>query len=121
MRQIWEHEHRHSSGHLIEYKGHAIKDVGKALDKAVENAGLPYRVCMYDIRHLWITTMLDQGVEPSTIADLAGTSGKMIVANYYEPRGAKDRAVSMLPSLFEEQPEEQKKIAHISGVKRRSS
>lgn len=46
---------------------------------AAERAGLEYAVCPYDIRHLWITTMLDKQVEISAIAHLAGTSVRMII------------------------------------------
>lgn len=55
---------------------------------------------MYDVRHLWITTMLDAGIEPSAIAYMAGTSVEMIHANYYEPHAAeRGRAVTLLPKL----------------------
>ncbi|WP_045217459.1 hypothetical protein [Desulfonatronovibrio magnus] len=55
---------------------------------------------MYDIRHLWITTAVNNGLEPSTIADMAGTSVKMILANYYEHHSAeRSRAVEIMPQL----------------------
>lgn len=120
MRKLWEHEQVHASGYVVEYRERKVGDVGKALSAAAERAKLPYALCMYDIRHLWITTMLDQGVEPSTIADMAGTSVKMIVQNYYEPRGAKDRAAALLPPLGQESAEE-KKVVNIGSARKPAS
>jgi len=74
----------------------------RALARAAGEYGadLPYSVCLYDIRHLWITTMLNQGIEMSTIAYLAGTSVRMIMKNYYEPHSAdRAKASEVLPQL----------------------
>lgn len=90
----------HKSGFLIEYKGSPVKRLDTALPRAAKKAGLEYPVCFYDVRHLWITTMLDAGLEPSAIAYLAGTSVEMIHANYYEPHAVERmRASTLLPSL----------------------
>ena len=100
MAAVREREAVHASGHVIEYKGRSVLLLKKALATAARKAELPYSVCLYDIRHLWITTTLDQGLEPSAIAYLTGTSIKMIHANYYEPHAVeRERAASLLPSL----------------------
>ncbi|WP_027721219.1 tyrosine-type recombinase/integrase [Maridesulfovibrio zosterae] len=90
------------SGHIVEYKGKPVTHMKSSLENASgpKGANLPYPVCLYDIRHLWITTMINHGVEFSTIAYLAGTSVRMIHQNYYEPHSA-DRmnAAEKLPQL----------------------
>ncbi len=93
-------ESLHPSGYVVEYQGRPVSTLKTALNSAVNRAGLPYHVCLYDVRHLWITTMLDARVEPSAIAYMSGTSVEMIHANYYEPHAAERvKASSVLPSL----------------------
>lgn len=58
-----------------------VADIGTAFSNAADRAGLKFAVCLYDIRHLWITTMLDTQVEVSAIAHLAGISPRMIIKN----------------------------------------
>ncbi|WP_319780820.1 hypothetical protein [Maridesulfovibrio sp.] len=102
MKKLYIASQTNESGYLIEYKGEPVHDVGTALDRAAgpKGADLPYTVCMTDIRHLWITTMVNKGVEPSTIAYLAGTSVRMIIKNYYEPHSAeRKKAAKMLPEI----------------------
>lgn len=100
MQALEERRHLHKSGHLIEYQGNPVADIGTAFSNAAKRAGLKFAVCPYDIRHLWITTMLDKQVEISAIAHLAGTSVRMIIKNYYEPHSSEtEKAARLLPKL----------------------
>ncbi|MBI9109880.1 hypothetical protein [Maridesulfovibrio ferrireducens] len=102
IKKVYLSELQHKSGFIIEYKGKPVTHVRRSLTRATgpKGADLPYPVCLYDIRHLWITTMLNQGIEMSTIAYLAGTSVRMIMKNYYEPHSAdRARASEVLPQL----------------------
>lgn len=102
MRAVHAKQLTHRSGHLIEYRGKPVTRMDTALSTAAEKIKLGYEVCFYDVRHLWITTMLDRGLEPSVIAYLAGTSVEMIHKNYYEPHAVeRSRAVDLLPSIRE--------------------
>jgi len=102
MQALMERRHTHESGHLVEYRGRPVADIGTALSNAAKRAGLKYAVCPYDIRHLWITTMLDKQVEISAIAHLAGTSVRMIIKNYYEAHASEtEKAAALLPRLGE--------------------
>lgn len=117
MRALAVKEGQHKSGHLIEFKGKGVSDLGRALESAAKRAGLPYPVCMYDVRHLWITTALDNGLEPSVIAYMAGTSVEMIHKNYYEPHAAeKARAVEIMPRLREAKTGLDRKVVGIDEV-----
>lgn len=114
MRSLAIREKQHASGHLIEYKGRPVERLDTSLATAATKAGLPYSVCMYDIRHLWITTALDKGLEPSAIAYMAGTSVEMIHKNYYEPYAAeKARAVELMPRLREPKADPDRKVVGI--------
>lgn len=50
--------------------------------QAAEDAGLPEDVVLYSLRHAAISEMLIGGVNPSTVAKLAGTSTAMIDRHY---------------------------------------
>lgn len=117
MRSVFLRHQVHASGCLIEYKGSPVLKVAKALRTAAKRAGLPYEVCFYDVRHLWITTMLDAGASAAAVAEMAGTSLEMIMANYYEiNRSEKDRAVGLLPKLSQEKIQQNKKVVGIDSV-----
>ena len=108
----------HKSGYLIEYKGKPVRRMDTSLDRAARMAKLGHPVCMYDIRHLWITTMLDSGASPSALAEMAGTSIEMIMRHYYElNRREKDLAVTLLPRLDEDKAPG--KVVNILSAKNR--
>ncbi|MFO7594769.1 MAG: hypothetical protein R6W92_00305 [Desulfocurvibacter africanus] len=114
MRAVYARQQEHRSGHLIEYRGKPVTRMDTALCTAAVKTKLGYDLCFYDVRHLWITTMLDRGLKPSVIAYLAGTSVEMIHKNYYEPHAVeRSRAVELLPSIRE--PEKQGKVIGING------
>jgi len=92
------------SGYIIEYARRPVKRLNKSLANAASEVGLTYPVTMYDLRHLWITTALDRGVEPSVIAYMAGTSVEMIHKNYYEPHAVeKCRATEIMPDDMDQE------------------
>lgn len=59
--------------------GHS--DWDKEVQIARNAAGLHY-LTAYDLRHSWITEALSSGVDPSTVAELAGTSITMLNRTY---------------------------------------
>jgi integrase len=59
--------------------GHS--DWDKDVQEARKAAGLRY-ITAYDLRHSWITEALSGGVDPSTVAELAGTSITMLNRTY---------------------------------------
>jgi len=114
MRALAVKEGQHKSGHLIEFKGRPVLRLDTALSTAARKAELPYPVCFYDIRHLWITTAVDKGLEPSAIAFMAGTSLEMIQNHYYEPHAAeKARAVEIMPKIREAVVSQDRKVVGI--------
>jgi len=131
MRELYARKKEHASGFLIEWrrpgedengnphKAGPVKRVEGALQTAARRAELGYQPCMYDIRHLWITTMLDKGIEPSVIAYLAGTSVEMILENYYEPHATeRNRAAQLLPAISEPPAEDSRKVVGIAEARR---
>ena len=106
------------SGYIIEYAGRQVKRMDTAISTAAEKVGLPYPVCFYDVRHLWITTMLDKGLEPGAVANMTGTSVEMIVKNYYEDdKAEKMRSVKLLPKLQEKPKKRARKVVNLGEAK----
>lgn len=89
------------SGFIIEYKGKQLTTVRKSFRAACERAGVTVPVKMYDLRHLFATTMLSRGADLAAVSKLMGHSTiKMTADTYYHyMTGEKERAVSLLPDL----------------------
>jgi integrase len=93
------------SDHVIEYQGRPINKLRRSFKTAYKRAGISYPVRMYDIRHLFASVMLAGGADLAAVSKLMGHSTTQMTANvYYELlEGEKRRAVSLLPSLHEDE------------------
>jgi integrase len=60
----------------------AHSDWDQLVRDAAAAANLPERVCLYSLRHSWITAALTDGMSALTVAKLVGTSLAMIDRNY---------------------------------------
>ena len=60
--------------------------------EAASAAKLPSDVVLYTLRHVAITEFIQSGIDPSTVAQLAGTSTKMIDEHYGHLVGDRARA-----------------------------
>ena len=57
-------------------------DWDKLVREAAARANLPAGVCLYTLRHSWITTAILEGLTPLEVARLVGTSLAMIDKHY---------------------------------------
>jgi integrase len=89
------------SGYIIEYKGKPVTTIRKGFNTACDLAGIKVPVRMYDLRHLFATTMLANGADLAAVSKLMGHSTVKMTADvyYHYLEGEKERAVSKLPSL----------------------
>lgn len=88
------------TAYLIEYEGKPIKKLRRSFQTACKKAGITYPVRMYDVRHLFATTMLNGGADLAAVARILGHDIKMTQQSYYElMAGEKERAVSLLPQI----------------------
>jgi integrase len=55
-------QQEHKSGYVIEYKGRSITHVKRSLKSAADKAGVPIN-CLYELRHLWITTAVNNNAK----------------------------------------------------------
>lgn len=91
------------SAFLIEYEGRPVKQMARSLKTACRRAGITYPVCMYDVRHLFATVLLNEGADLAAVSALLGHSNVATTQKHYYQlmRGEKSRAVAMLPAIAE--------------------
>lgn len=89
------------SEYVVEYQGRKLTTMRKAFNNACERAGISYPARMYDLRHLFATTLLSKGADLAAVSKMMGHSTvKMTADTYYHYlQGEKERAASLLPSL----------------------
>lgn len=89
------------SEYVVSYRGQKVGSLRKAFNAACERAGITYPVRMYDIRHLFATTLLNNNADLAAVSKLMGHATTKMTADayYHYMRGEKERAVTLLPSL----------------------
>jgi len=89
------------SDYVIEYQGRRIGRLQKALHRAAEKAGIKYKVRMYDIRHLFASSMLAGGADLAAVSRILGHSTITTTQqNYYHLlQGEMGRAIRTRPRL----------------------
>ena len=89
------------SDFVVEYNGRQVKQISRSMRTACRRAGITYPVVLYDIRHLFATTLLREGGDLSAVSNLMGHSSiQMTANNYYHLLGdEKRRTIAKLPRL----------------------
>ena len=90
------------TGYVIEYMGRNLTTIRKAFKNACKRAGITYPTRMYDLRHLFATTLLNKGADLAAVSKLMGHSTVKLTADtyYHYMEGEKERAVQLLPELM---------------------
>ena len=101
LKKLKKKQKESKQGYVIEYHGKPVERMNKAYQAAVQRAGITVPTRMYDLRHLYATTMLTNGADLAAVSKLMGHSTITMTADtYYQYMvGEKERAVSLLPSL----------------------
>ena len=102
LERLREVRQKSESGYLVEYKGKPVKTIRKGFKVACQQAGITVDVRMYDLRHLFATTMLANGADLAAVSKLMGHSTVKMTADvyYHYLEGEKEKAVGKLPSLI---------------------
>jgi len=89
------------SGFVIEYMGRGLTTIRKAFKNACQRGGITYPTRMYDLRHLFATTLLNKGADLAAVSKMMGHSTVKLTADtyYHYMSGEKERAVRLLPGL----------------------
>ncbi len=90
------------SGFIIEYNGKPVSRIVKSFRNACTRAGISYPTRMYDLRHLFATTLLRKGADLAAVSKMMGHSTVKLTADtyYHYMEGEKERAVRLLPELL---------------------
>jgi len=90
------------SGFVIEYMGRGLTTIRKSFKNACKRAGITYQTRMYDLRHLYATTLLNKGADLAAVSKMMGHSTVKLTADtyYHYMSGEKERAVRLLPELM---------------------
>lgn len=101
LKRLKEMRSKAKSEFIIEYKGKPIVYLRKGFRNACKKAGITYPVRLYDMRHMFATTMLANGADLAAVSKLMGHSRITMTADVYYQymQGEKERAVSLLPVL----------------------
>lgn len=111
--------------YLIEYRGKPVKKFRTSVKTAAKNAGLHPELCMYEVRHLFASTMLSGGGDLAAVSKLLGHASTHMTADVYYGylAGEKEKAVSKLPQVSRKDTEESetndKKVVNLADWKRR--
>jgi integrase len=94
--------------YIIEYNGKRVKKISKSFRTACRKAKIPDTIVMYDLRHLWVTTQLNNGGDLGAVSYMAGHATiKHTVDTYYHPHeAARKKSISLIPSLRKNDAEE---------------
>lgn len=89
------------SEYIIEFRGKPVTTIRKSFKTACDLAGIDYPIRMYDLRHLFATTMLTNNADLAAVSKLMGHSTvKMTADTYYHyMEGEKERAINLLPEI----------------------
>ena len=102
LKRMEEEKKESVSGFVIEYMGRGLTTIRKSFKNASKRAGITYPTRMYDLRHLFATTLLNKGADLAAVSKMMGHSTvKMTADTYYHyMEGEKERAVRLLPGLM---------------------
>ncbi|WP_343039540.1 tyrosine-type recombinase/integrase [Solidesulfovibrio aerotolerans] len=86
---------------VVEYNGRPVKQISRAMRTACRRTGITYPVVLYDVRHLFATSLLNEGGDLSAVSKLMDHSSiQMTANNYYHLLGnEKRRTIARLPRL----------------------
>lgn len=101
LERLREMREKGTSGFIVEYEGKPLTTIRRSFNTACEKAGIKVDVRMYDLRHLFATTMLANGADLAAVSKLMGHSTVKMTADvyYHYLEGEKEKAVGKLPSL----------------------
>jgi len=98
--QLYARSQMATTDHLIEYKGRPVKCIRRAWMTACRNAGV-YDADIYDVRHLFASTMLAAGADLAAVSKMLGHKNISTTQDryYHLLQGEQKRAVGLLPKL----------------------
>ncbi len=70
--------------YIIHYHGKKIDSIKKAWTYTKKRAGITRRLRLYDIRHAFVTSLLEKGADLKSVSEIVGHSSVKITATIYQ-------------------------------------
>ena len=87
--------------YLIEFKGKPVGSMKTTWKKTLKRAGIVRRLRLYDLRHLYATSLLRAGADLKAVSELMGHSSTRVTGDiyYHLLEGQKRAALDRLPAF----------------------
>jgi integrase len=82
---------------IVHYKGNQVVRLKTAWNRAKRAAGITRTMKLYSLRHAGITALMASGVDPRTVAGIAGNSLEVMLTNYF--RSSSQMRVSAIEGM----------------------
>jgi len=117
--QLNEQYRRARTEYVIEYNGRPINKFRRSVKTAAKRAGLHEALCLYEVRHLFATVMIQGGGDLAAVSRLLGHASTHMTADVYYGylSGEKERAVGLLPEVKRGDDEGGKKVVNLDEWK----
>lgn len=83
LAHLHEHQSRARTEYIIEFRSRQVKSLAKSFRLACADAGITYKVRMYDIRHHYATILANNGTPVQVISRLIGHSRTSTTMDVY--------------------------------------
>jgi integrase len=87
---------------IVYYKGRRIGSFKKAWKTALRKAGIRRRIRPYDLRHTFVTNLLERGAELKTVSEIVGHTRPDTTLRLYHQviPGRHKEAIKLVPRLY---------------------
>ena len=109
LKKWYKADEEDNAGHIINYKSKSIRSIKTAWNNAKAAAGITRRLRPYDLRHAFVTYLLESGADLKSVSTMAGHSRTDTTTRIYQHvnMDLMRASIARMPSVKpEEQPEE---------------
>ena len=109
-------------GHVVHYRGRAVKCIRHAWDEAKKRAGITRRLRPYDLRHCFVTAALESGADVGALARIVGSRPETLQRFYqHVSKELEKRTVDVIRPLAIHDNTDHENVLSMTGRKCRKS
>lgn len=99
------HKEDNKTGPIVHYLSKPIKSIKKAWTATLKRAGITRRIRPYDLRHHFVTSLLESGTDIKTVSEIVGSKPATLMKYYQHVTSEQHRkAIAKIPALELENP-----------------
>ncbi len=84
LEKWYEEDSEKGTKHIVHYHGHRVDAIKKAWYAAKKRAKITRRIRLYDLRHAFITGLLEKGADLKSVSEIAGHSSPELTMTIYQ-------------------------------------